>query len=441
MSDTQQLTELTLRLTELTLQPTELTLRPTELERAPAVLVGDVVRLIFANIIGECSPYTLAAVCRIWRNEALGLSAMWDSMTIPARYVGDEAWLELADALLQRSGSVPLDISLPWYNKVGRRQTKECLLLLQMISKEASRWRSVRLELPEHATSFWLSIFDNPTPMLQELVVRMHPSFEKPSAYDDRTVALPRVPLLNQLSITHAPSLVLIIGGLTHLELSKSVPGYLIWRLLEVNARTLEHLAIALASPPSPRDFPWAQLRFGVLLSLCCGGYATELFEYNVRVSLPRVQELELRMCARGCGRVLVTDLRDQLTSIIYSPERESIQWLDACVLRPAHALRSLYLTADVDFEFLHECHDAWPLLERLTICGWRTMRTDAADMLCALLHARGVEEFMLELISPSRWVPVGIFDVYRLADRILAHSPDGHSSQYNIHVVFPRGA
>ncbi|KAJ7643824.1 hypothetical protein FB45DRAFT_896155 [Roridomyces roridus] len=117
-------------------------------------------------LVGRRSPLLLAQVCRLWRDVALTTHVLWSSFIlfsdVPDRRAHEKYLLDL---WLQRSGDLPLSISLKFPNR-----TKPSALgtaLVETVLQHASRWQEVHLNIPYED---FLGI-PCPMPLLRSLTV------------------------------------------------------------------------------------------------------------------------------------------------------------------------------------------------------------------------------------------------------------------------------
>ncbi|KAJ7703009.1 hypothetical protein B0H17DRAFT_1041243, partial [Mycena rosella] len=92
------------------------------------------------------APFSLLKVCRAWRAVALSLPHLWTSLSVVVRSGRAFPPLNVASGWLQRSGDLPLELSLYQTNESeGNQEVADDMLALYM--RYLTRWRDVRLDV------------------------------------------------------------------------------------------------------------------------------------------------------------------------------------------------------------------------------------------------------------------------------------------------------
>ncbi|KAJ7647131.1 hypothetical protein FB45DRAFT_189955 [Roridomyces roridus] len=92
------------------------------------------------------APLLLLQVCRAWRRVALSLPHLWTSLSVAVRNGQASPPLNVASEWLQRSGDLPLQLSLSQSNESdGNQEAADAVLALYM--RYLRRWKDVRLDV------------------------------------------------------------------------------------------------------------------------------------------------------------------------------------------------------------------------------------------------------------------------------------------------------
>ncbi|KAJ7772539.1 hypothetical protein DFH07DRAFT_163499 [Mycena maculata] len=92
------------------------------------------------------APLILLQVCRAWRTVALSLPHLWSSLSVVVHTGRAFPPLNIASDWLQRSGNLPLELSLCQTNESeGNQDVADDMLALYM--RYLTRWRDVRLDI------------------------------------------------------------------------------------------------------------------------------------------------------------------------------------------------------------------------------------------------------------------------------------------------------
>ncbi|KAJ7497478.1 hypothetical protein FB451DRAFT_233777 [Mycena latifolia] len=92
------------------------------------------------------APFSLLIVCRAWRTVALSLPRLWTSLSVVVRSGRAFPPLDVASKWLQRSGDLPLELSLYQTNESeGNQEVADDILALYI--RYLTRWRDVRLDI------------------------------------------------------------------------------------------------------------------------------------------------------------------------------------------------------------------------------------------------------------------------------------------------------
>ncbi|KAG8914726.1 hypothetical protein FRC00_011274 [Tulasnella sp. 408] len=141
---------------------------------------------IFQVIITMCQKeqsstrFTVTHVCRHWREYALAMPLLWNSLHINERV---PCW-EMLEAMLQRSGQAPLDIYIgqPPFVKSALPHLRK---IMRMIIPHLERWRTLHLsEVPYKVRRILLDqITAKPAPRLEHFAVSQNPPWDRPTRF------------------------------------------------------------------------------------------------------------------------------------------------------------------------------------------------------------------------------------------------------------------
>ncbi|KAG9043098.1 hypothetical protein FS837_010038 [Tulasnella sp. UAMH 9824] len=140
---------------------------------------------IFQVIITMCQDetigtfrFTISHVCHLWREYALVMPLLWNSLHINKRVPG---W-EMLEALLKRSGQAPLDIYIgqPPFVKSALPHLRK---IMRMVLPHSGRWRTLHLnDVPYKVRRILLDqIRAKPAPHLEDIKISQSPLYDRPS--------------------------------------------------------------------------------------------------------------------------------------------------------------------------------------------------------------------------------------------------------------------
>ncbi|EJD34370.1 hypothetical protein AURDEDRAFT_117638 [Auricularia subglabra TFB-10046 SS5] len=341
-------------------------------------------------------PFTLAAVCRRWRREAIRMGRLWSFIVVPPP-VGT-AVLDYLAVMLERSQAAPLDIIMEWNAVVpsSRRSQQQafstdiCRGVFDQLGEVAQRLRRVycRLHSSCDAAPLLRQFLLYPTPQLQELAVeasslewrdRDRPD-ELVDGFMDR--CLPHCPQLRKLHTNIAHPLCSDgYSSLTHLVLEYlALSGTAVWEVLR-GCRVLVHLDIALIKdytkgPPAPAPFT---VVLPALRTFLLRSFSDTLFGAWIdHLTVPSLQTLEMReVTSLGATSRIMAHVSNTVISLVYCTY-ETLGRADAEKLSVLENLRRVTVSEPgADFyRYLIE-NDAWPKLESLCLVFGDTEEED----------------------------------------------------------------
>lgn len=350
--------------------------------------------------------YTVAAVCRHWRNAAFATPAIWSYIgishfippsggNIAAKTQLAARWarrVQSARTLLERSRAVPLDIHIDWAKADDVLTNPHYQTILDLLGAHAHRWRSFELHCVHVGVPlFWLDVFRAPTPLLEELSILSQQDGEMAWKVPYPRY-LPVAPRLQALYLEHCP-LISTTGlpALTMLDIwLTTLPAARAWDIL-CRCPALESLLLSCrpveldTPPPAPVNLP-------ALQTLEMHNAVEPLFVTHGRdFAFPKLNELCLfghmvtplrhflpQTCASVTSLVVFTGLLDQ-------PAAQSLA-----------ALRRLQTVKFIECELEDAFIDAmiradepiWPELRRIEL-EKVDMRPPDGDGFVRLLRAR----------------------------------------------------
>ncbi|KAJ7923355.1 hypothetical protein B0H13DRAFT_2316545 [Mycena leptocephala] len=202
-------------------------------------LPDDVVREVFIAtlpssrnpaISSDEGPLLLCGICKSWRAVALATPRLWASIhiVIPAASKLQAALVSLVATWFERSGTVPLEISMV-YSKIWDPEPDSCDLspFLSTLAAASRRWRNLQLILPNPgADSLFASLSPEDVPLLQTVALCNTPSA---ASHDTSPLAFLASTSLRSITFTgiqafvHSP---VSWGTLTHLSFTRAWPTY-----------------------------------------------------------------------------------------------------------------------------------------------------------------------------------------------------------------------
>ncbi|KAJ7809870.1 hypothetical protein B0H14DRAFT_2865017 [Mycena olivaceomarginata] len=196
-------------------------------------LPDDIVRAVFTATLpsrrnltmsADEGPLLLSKVCKSWRTHALTTPRLWASMhiVIPSR-PKFEHLVALVNMWLERSGSVPLDISMVY--------SKTCDVifdvspLLSTLAIESRRWRSIHLMLPNFSAHSLEKLSSDDVPQLQFMGLCLPPPAQDDDITNPWPLAFLETNCLRSITFTGTHSFVdaaISWGTLTHLSIGET---------------------------------------------------------------------------------------------------------------------------------------------------------------------------------------------------------------------------
>ncbi|KZV81246.1 hypothetical protein EXIGLDRAFT_731559 [Exidia glandulosa HHB12029] len=117
------------------------------------------------------APFTIAAVCRRWRDVALELPSVWCYISLPDPTKGDprsfDAYRAYVVTVLERSAFFPLAITIDWRTVSDIDSQSNCAAVINLLAANAARWGAMHLNMSSFGS--WADLLRHPTPTLQVL--------------------------------------------------------------------------------------------------------------------------------------------------------------------------------------------------------------------------------------------------------------------------------
>lgn len=208
-------------------------------------------------------PWTLAAVCRPWRVQALNQPRLWTYVSYPDKPSAEDAARHLlrTKLLLRRSSRAPLDLLICWHD-CEYKDNSSAQKILALLSTQAARWRTMELWLPQgQCTKDDIVAFKGPLPTLESLrFLAADDVFEEFSTFCEGF--LPYAPKLRQLVFwptakAFRPCTAPVLSSLRHIRLWYNLSAETAWQLISAAAPSLEFLLVCVRAretneTPSP---------------------------------------------------------------------------------------------------------------------------------------------------------------------------------------------
>lgn len=178
-------------------------------------------------------PLVLLLVCRAWRNVALSTHGLWASLSVVVSLGKACPPLQEATAWINRSGILPLSLSL-YQENGGEGNKKATNKILGLFSAYLSRWRQVHLDIADPTHGSLLAPRDQQNPVLLESFhLATYKSPRNEEVRKDLLTLLEWAPKLSSVSVSglfplgESPGVILAtpwLKQLTQLDLS-AVPS------------------------------------------------------------------------------------------------------------------------------------------------------------------------------------------------------------------------
>ncbi|KAH7102838.1 hypothetical protein BKA62DRAFT_91326 [Auriculariales sp. MPI-PUGE-AT-0066] len=396
----------------------------------PQNLYFDVLQLVFVAVasfpdehwpvLGQGSfsphraraPFTLAAVCRHWRELALKLHSIWTYVGVAcpttARAASWRPQQYRVELILARSKTSTLDVLVRWRRFEGMCDAQTWAAAetaLYQIFKARGRWRRAELQLQHTMPLSSFTMLQGPAPELVELAIDIEKAF------------FPDAPRLEKLVLRNAattwslpenPEAPSPFPGLRHLELYGERNEVCV-RWLQLVGHQLEHLTL------SPRDDPWQHIHNAIASD---GSIHPWLELPNLRsliqhfgLLLTRASAPQLRtlgLSAQYVSSPLAAELRGRAVTHLHllgPPSAADIDVLGvltrvthlALTLTGEWAMRTKHPTGLLEprgagflARLAHDCPPVWPELVSIRFVEWE--RTGGA-------HDLTTEAFQEELV------------------------------------------
>lgn len=385
--------------------------------------------------LDQHTPYTMSAVCRRWRREALNTSALWSFIVVDQL---DSRTPEHVATMVQRSATASLSVVIDWSQYAWAFTTSDGEAVLDSLSTAARRWRRLLIMVPNGSgeqTDIVSALLRRPTPLLEDLVV--FSNLSDPRDNDKIVYYLPHCPRLQKLQLSYVSfvcrHIYQPISSLVILDLEADVPGLDVWRILQ-HTPGLKFLKLSLAERLDNFLSPLGRLALPALHRLSCRMWAPDVLNaWSAKMDLPRLQFLDLNCPVVGPIGDLVLRARETVTRFQYSDNSgcNVLCAADAAIYGQAQNVTSVHLEdADINhdfFEYLID-HSTWPKMHTITFTEVKGWDSDTAEALIKFVRSRTV--CLPDVDAPCR--------LLRVVIKESEDAPDWLVDQVDFFVDFP---